>query len=644
MTISLRIRFGLAALALVSACTLPAARADDDARRAAFVRALAEQRSGLAPTLTPSLRDYVLWPYLDAVRLQTALPRAPQGSLDAEIRGFLAAQPDLVITRELRRAWLLDLAARGEWTAFLAADDAGDTDATLVCQRFAAQIATQPDAALAALRAYWPTAKQMPSACVAPFDWLRARGGVDAAAIEARARKALADGNAAFAGSLIGELPAARAAPLRLWQQLLEDPRAALAALNADPARVVEPQALQAGVDKLSRRGSRDAAEWLAQFDAARIPAPDFAALRRAVALGLAWDRRAEALNHFRLLPDAALDERAHEWRIRAALWNNEWALAAQWLAALPPTMAAEPRWTYWRARVADKLGRSADAKASYAQLARDNGYYSVLSAWRADAPYAPRVRQLATDQAAQQRLLALPALQRARELYAIGEIHWATAEWRRATDALAAPEREQAAQLASRWGWHWQTVLLLNQTGSTDALDLLYPQAYMQEIARGAKQASLPPAWVYGVMRQESIFLPQAQSAAPAYGLLQLKLETARDVARKLGAPKPSRDDLFDPATNVRLGTAYLRQMTDRFGGQFVLTLASYNAGPNAVARWLPERPVDADVWIENVPFNETRGYVQRILWHITVHNAQRGEDPHDLDALLRPVHRPAP
>ena len=264
------------------------------------------------------------------------------------------------------------------------------------------------------------------------------------------------------------------------------------------------------------------------------------------------------------------------------------------------------------------------------------------MSAWRLDQHYEPRHRKLDEKREVQKQLMEQPAMRRARELFHVDELNWANAEWRSAIKDLDAAQREQAALLASRWGWHWQAVLLLNQLDATDALAVLYPDAYARDIKRSAKDVDLPSTWVYGVMRQESLFLRQVASSSDALGLLQIKLDTARDVARRIGAPRPDREDLFDPATNLKLGTAYLRQMTDRFGGQFVLTLSAYNAGPNAVARWLPEAPLDADVWIENVPYNETRGYVQRIVWHITVHAWQQGSEAHDLGALLKPVSRP--
>jgi soluble lytic murein transglycosylase len=121
----------------------------------------------------------------------------------------------------------------------------------------------------------------------------------------------------------------------------------------------------------------------------------------------------------------------------------------------------------------------------------------------------------------------------------------------------------------------------------------------------------------VYGVIRQESLYRSDAVSSAGARGLMQLQIDTARRTARALKLPKPDLEDLFVPAINTSLGAGHLRMLLDRFDDQLPVALAGYNAGPNAAARWLPEESIDADVWIENIPYDETREYVQRILWH---------------------------
>jgi len=136
--------------------------------------------------------------------------------------------------------------------------------------------------------------------------------------------------------------------------------------------------------------------------------------------------------------------------------------------------------------------------------------------------------------------------------------------------------------------------------------------------------------------MRQESLFRKDAVSRADARGLMQMKPATAAAVARRWRLPPPHDDALFDPSIAVPLGADYLRELLDRYGGQLDLGLAAYNAGPVPVARWLPPKPMDADVWIENIPYNETRAYVQHILEHIIAFAYVSGIEPPRLDALL--------
>jgi soluble lytic murein transglycosylase len=119
----------------------------------------------------------------------------------------------------------------------------------------------------------------------------------------------------------------------------------------------------------------------------------------------------------------------------------------------------------------------------------------------------------------------------------------------------------------------------------------------------------------------------------------MQMLPVTAAAVARRWHLPVPRRENLFDPAVSVPLGAAYLRELLDRRAGQLDLALAAYNAGPGPVARWQPLAAVDADVWIENIPYNETRAYVQHVLEHIVAFAWVRDAEPPRLEALLPPV-----
>jgi len=624
---------------------LSGAVAADETLRPQFRAALEAAEAGREVAESGALRGYVLYPYLQAARLRRALKTAPAEPADAAVAAFLQEQGDAPVTRPLRREWLLSLAQRQQWSTLLANDDGATSDDALRCNRFQAWLQTGGvDTGMREeMLAAWMTGQQLPQACVAPFRWLQEQGLLTPARLEQRARLALEAGNPDLTDWLLRGVPAERAAPLQRWARLLREPKAAIEALIATPAATVDWVPLEAAWAKLARKNVDDTAPLLNKLiDKRRLDARQAAELRRDLAMGYALDRRAEAIALFKLVPDELLDERSHEWRVRAALWQGDWELAAQWLHTMPPAQAAEPRWSYWRARAQDALGRRAQAEPIYATLMQENGYYAVLSAWRLQRKLLPQSQTLVTDEALQRELLTRPALQRARELFLIERPEWANAEWRLALQGADDVTRVQAARLASAWGWHVQTVGMLNQLNLTRDLSLLYPLAYSREIEQGARFAGIPGPWIYGVMRQESLFLPTAVSKSQALGLLQLLLPTAQQVARKWQRPPPTREDLFVPSINVPLGAAYLRDQTDRFGGRYILTLAAYNAGPNAVARWLPAQPRDADIWIENIPYNETRAYVQKILWHITADGWRSSGQPQDASPLLLPVGQP--
>ena len=167
----------------------------------------------------------------------------------------------------------------------------------------------------------------------------------------------------------------------------------------------------------------------------------------------------------------------------------------------------------------------------------------------------------------------------------------------------------------------------------------VLYPRPYDREVAQAAKATGLAPTLIYSIIRQESLYQPYAVSSANAIGLMQLLPGTARRTAVAIGESRPSAEDLKRPAINVQLGAATLADLVQRFDGQLVPALAGYNAGPGAVARWLPDKPREVDVWVENIPFNETRGYVQRVMWHSVVFEWLSDGGPEDARAWLARV-----
>jgi soluble lytic murein transglycosylase len=338
------------------------------------------------------------------------------------------------------------------------------------------------------------------------------------------------------------------------------------------------------------------------------------------VALGLAWNRDDDALAFFDRVAPPDFDDSSYEWRARAALWARDWTAVAKDIAAMPASMRDDPCWRYWAARASAENGEPDLARRLYSTVVPTDNWYAVLAAARLGQPFAPHPQPIALDAARVDALADRPAFRRAHELLLLGWLPMARSEWNAGYDALDAPGRQAAVGLADRWGWYFQSIATAARLGQFDDYSLLYPTPFDDVVNGAARLTHLPTVLIYAVMRQESLYQPQAVSGAGAVGLMQLMPSTARSVAAQLNRRRPNRSRLMLPEVNVPLGAGRLAELLDRLGGQVLVALAAYNAGPNAARRWLPEHPLDADIWVENIPYNETRAYVQRVMWHSVV------------------------
>ena len=597
------------------------------------------------PPDSAGLKAYPIYDYLVAARLRRDLTWSPTDDLDPTVDAFLRAHEGQPVGRALRRQWLGSLAERRRWDWFLPRS-ADLTDPVLICDRLQGRLATGDTDKLAVeALARWNLVQRPPPECATVFAWLHSQGAVTPAMQEARARAALTAENPLLAREFIAEVPAERAAPLRQWLQLLESPRPALTALADAPSAAVEPDALLAGFTRLSNTDSTSAAAVLPSL----LSRPDLApALRdrlwRAFALGAAYARQSDAIAAFGRLSANVVDAQVQEWRVRAALWNGDYAKALEWLSDMPDTLAAQPRWRYWRARATAAVKGADTAAPLFADIAGMRDYYGYLAADHLHQNYNLNIHPTPDDADVQAALAAQPALIRAHALIDCDLPDDAGAEWNSVLAGGPKAVKVQAAHLASRWGWYAETISMLAQADDWDDVTLRYPRPYASVIADASKLTQVPPDWILAIIRQESLFREDAVSRADARGLMQMQPATAIAVARRWQLAAPSRDALFDPKIAVPLGAAYVRELLDRYGNQLDLSLAAYNAGPVSVARWLPGQPVDADIWIENIPYTETRGYVQHILEHIVAFAAVRNAAPPRLSSLLAPVSNAQP
>ncbi len=609
-----------------------------------FMAAMQRVRMSLPePPDSAALKAYPIYDYLVAARLRRDLGLTPSEALDATIDAFLRAREGAPVGHSLKHQWLASLAQRGRWDWFLprAADV---TDPALVCDRLAGRLATgETDHLAADALARWSLPQKEPIECVPVVAWLRLKGLLTPALLEARARAALAADSPTLAREFIAEVPAERAAALHLWLQLLEAPKSSLTALAMTPEAPVETDALLAGFTRLSNTDAPAAATLLPLL----LSRPDdtpavHGRLLRAFALGEAYARQPGAVAAFDAVPAENVDTPVQEWRVRAALWAGNYGKVLEWSERMPATLSTQPRWRYWHARAVAATSGAEAAAPLFAQIAGLRDYYGYLAADRLRQPYDLNIHPVPDDASLQNTLAADPGLIRAHALFDCDMTDEATTEWNVALVSMGPAVRIQAARLASRWGWYGVTITTLAQADSWDDVALRYPRPFGAIIAQASLLTQVPPDWILAIIRQESLYRKDAVSRADARGLMQMQPATASAVAKRWHLPLPGRDSLFDPGVAIALGAAYVHELLDRYGHQLDLSLAAYNAGPVSVARWLPAQPVAADAWIENIPYAETRAYVQHVLEHIVAFAVMRDAEPPRLSTLLPPVQAP--
>ena len=598
---------------LLAACSLfPAlgAHADSaaiDAQRAAFRQAWAAALQGGDGwrAWDAQLRDYPLYPYLPAAALLHDIRQVDLPTVQA----YLAQYPGLIPAQDLRRDFLLELARRQDWNGFLALYRPG-TNLTLACDAVQARMAS--DAKLDFERDLAPlwAKPELPRACDPVLQAAREQGLLTTPRLWSRIMRAAEAGREGTITALAKWLPASQNPQAQWLAQALRDPQSALLAARDWPDTARARVAVMLALQRRARRDTDSAdAAWQRLRGRFRFSIDQREAIERTLAIFHAADYDPDAQQQLLALPAAAQTATTREWRVRVALAAQDWPAVLAGITAMPADQQQQEEWRWFRARALAATGHAAQAQAIYADLARQTTFFGYLAADQVGQPYAICPRAPIDDPRQEQALLAQPGLQRAFELFAVGLQPLARREWTRALDGADDRTQVLAVELAHARGWYDRAAFTLNHGELMHYYTLRLPLDRQVDLVEQAKQSGIDPAWAYGILRSESAWMSDARSGADARGLMQLVPATAALVARRNGLPWDGGDSLYDPATNVALGTRYLAQLAERFNGAPWLASAAYNAGPNRVDQWLDARgALPPDLFIATIPFKETR------------------------------------
>ncbi|MDX1381531.1 MAG: transglycosylase SLT domain-containing protein, partial [Xanthomonadales bacterium] len=316
-------------------------------------------------------------------------------------------------------------------------------------------------------------------------------------------------------------------------------------------------------------------------------------------------------------------DDRLLEWWARFDLAQGDWPGLARRIESMTQTARDDGRWRYWYARALQESGDGARAEALLADLALEASYHGFLAADRLDLPYTVCAESPSVTEADLSALASAAGIERALELRRAGVKNWARSEWLGAVRRLDREGLRAAAALAVRADWPEMAIFALGDSGDWQWYEWRFPLDHVPLVDATAAPLRLDTAWVMGLMRSESAMAADALSPAGAYGLMQVLPGTARQLSRAHGIPYRGHEQLLEPADNVRFGTTYLRDLLDRYGDNPVLATGAYNAGPGAVDRWLADRPAsDPAIWVETLPYFETRDYIPRVLAFTTLYD----------------------
>ena len=587
------------------------------------------------------LIEYPLYPYLRFEELKLRIANLN----DQDVDEFIAANEDSPLANRLRIDWLYQLQRKGRSESFLKYYQ-NDNATALQCYFLRAKIRhnqfeENKKQYLNQLRDIWLVGKSQPKQCDPLFNWYSKQGHLTNELIWERFALAMEKGRLSLARYLAKKLPADEQSLAKHWLETHRNPNTKLLSNTIQEDNHLNRQIIRHGMQRLARQDLSLAHErWLSLQDKYAFGSDLHDEVERNLALRAAYRHDERATTWMYQLPKDLIDPSTSMWRARSALRSLDWDLVLRGIAMLHEEEKAEPQWQYWKARALAEKGLQTDANALYEKIAQERSYYGFLAADKLSKPYSIVDAPVQYDASELEKIEQTPSMIRARELLLVDQYTDARREWNFATKNYSARQYQIAASLAHQWQWYDYAIFTIAKGRYFDDLSIRFPTPFTNYVEKYAGKRSLQPAFIYGIIRRESAFNPQARSPVGARGLMQLMPATAKQVSKTLKLKAPSRYDLYQPSFNINLGSRYISDMLNKFNGHRALASAAYNAGPHRVKAWLPEKnTLPADVWVDTIPFTETREYVRAVLAYTAMFEWKLNQEPTRLSVHLQPV-----
>ena len=565
--------------------------------------------------LRKGLNDYPLTIYLDYQYLADRISSLST----SQVTRFMRQHPDSLLAERLEGRYLYRLAREQRWSEFLTLYPTLPNSIALQCAHYRAKWATGDRAtAMAGAKLLWLYGHSRPDSCDPLFaNWQQAGGRSDED-IWQRMLLAYQSGEDGLVTFLGRQLSASAMPAGDFLQSLNKDPKQLIkgSLVNANGKR--QQEALALALEKLANTEPQQIMSLYPKYQRqAGLSQQQVTGIEQQLARRLMYNRTREYRSWLDSRLPAIGDEELFELRARLAIWEQDWRALPGWIDRLSTDALQNSRWLYWRGRALKAQNRHAEGDKAWQQAANNRDYYGFLAAQQSRLSFSLQKKPLVPAPGLSQARKQWPAVARVEEWLALGDKTAARSEWYHLLGKVNEADGLALGSLALKQGWHDKSIQASIRIKAWDHLDLRFPIVYRDIFQRQAKRLRVNEATLFAIARQESAFYELARSPVGAGGLMQLMPATAKATAKKHNISDfKQASDVYNPAINIQLGSSYFREMLDRYSNNRIAAIAAYNAGPNRIDRWLRgsgSRPLD--VWVENIPYRETRGYVQNVL-----------------------------
>ena len=581
-------------LSLITAAVLSAC-ATQNTPTASKTESVVQPKSTSIPSRRADSESKVLSDYS---QYQSAIDAAKRGD-DAWVQQFLSQASDSAMAENVRNEWLKTLGARGQWDLFR--QEFSKLNAAGVAQEVQcyADLSSGNDSKAAELVR---VTGKLPAGCTRLVESTAASGRLNTNDAWRRVRGLLSNSQTTDARNLA----------------------AALGSPFEGGAQGATEYSLLSVIGKDARK-SASAAATLSDMESG------LSREQRSFAWGVLGHYHAQsqnmptALSYYGRVSDRKqLTDEQLEWYARAALRLQRWDELASVIQHMPEKLQKDPTWQYWLGRSFAAQGKNSQAKEMYEKAAASGrNFYAVLAGEELGRRINTRNNVSDADARDVRRMSEDGAIKRALVLFKNSQSNGdskmrrqAQAEWRFATRDFNEDNLLTAAQVAFDNQFYDMAINSADRTDHKLNYKLRYISPFKDLTVRYATQAGVDPAWVYGLIRQESRFVMGAQSSVGAQGLMQVMPATAREIAGKIGM---SSSELYTMDGNIRMGTWYMADAKRRLQNNEVMATAGYNAGPGRARNWQASSPLEGAIYAETIPFTETRDYVKKVMTNAT-------------------------